>query len=781
MELHMRKIHCLSALLLFAFSTAAFSQQPVVYPVYTASDSVFVKPVAPPAGYTGVLKLTDCSIAGTVIPVSNTAPASPIASGTTPVIAFTLTSKLSAGTKLCAIESFTGGSPVPNVISVTMTVSDRPAIKIGKVATGDKSIVVTPIPPGPYSAMIDVSADCPPYTNQSSLVDASSSKNVDANGDPVTLTLHSPLTPAGGKVCAVETYQAFTGATGSAASPQQDVSDAAIIADTVAPAAVSAAPKPILYPVYTTSDSVFVTPVAPAAGYTGSLKLTDCSAAGTAIAVSNTNPAPIASGAASVVTFTLANKLATGTKVCAMESYAGAAPLPPGVNSASVTVANRPTIKIGNVAAGDKSVSVTPISPGPYSATVDVFADCPPYTMQTSLVDSNSSRSVDANGDSITLTLQSALTPVGGKVCAVETYQAFAGATGTSASPQQDVSEAAIIAETADAPPPGYDWGRVRAYFTFGGLLSQQEDQFSHVDMFLAFRLDKTYIQTKNLDATGSHSWRPGFNSYFEPRLTALPVSVQPCAQSSNSSGNASASSSSQCANSTSNTGGTTDTTEVFLNSQKSARLTFGVYAPFLVDRWAINAKNADGTIKSVPYALYLAPLAKTGFDTSINGLNQTQQQGSTPTQVQPVGNSGSFYKFWEFGFRLGHYGLSKDQNVAHDQISNLDVGFGRFSNMASLLCPTTSYKGNGVCSNPDPTVSLPYSTDFRMHVEGLLEVPGTGGLSVGFSTNVATTSAGHTHKGNIEYVHIRPNDDLRFLFGYKVDISKIAAKLAGK
>lgn len=55
------------------------------------------------------------------------------------------------------------------------------------------------------------------------------------------------------------------------------------------------------------------------------------------------------------------------------------------------------------------------------------------------------------------------------------------------------------------------------------------------------------------------------------------------------------------------------------------------------------------------PLRLVPAPLAETGFDSSLNGLNQTQQQSSADSQVQPIGNSSQFYKFYEFGFRLGH------------------------------------------------------------------------------------------------------------------------------
>jgi hypothetical protein len=314
---------------------------------------------------------------------------------------------------------------------------------------------------------------------------------------------------------------------------------------------------------------------------------------------------------------------------------------------------------------------------------------------------------------------------------------------------------------------PGFDWGLVRAYFAAGAMTSQEHDQFSHQDLFLAFRLDKVYFMSK---VQNDGTYRPRMSTFYDARLTALPVAVQSC------SGSSSTSSCSSSNNSSSSGSGAnpSTTTQAFLNSQKSARLQFGLYFPIYFPSWPVTSQGGKASSTS-HYALYFAPIVKTGFDTTLNGLNQTQQSTSTSSQVQPIGTSGQFYKFSDFGFRLGHDQLLSQEGQAPTQLSYLDVAWGRYSNLASLLCPAIEYQGNNSCNAPSGT--LPWHRDIRLRVEGLLEVPATKGFSVGFSTNVSFYPG--THSTSSGLVRIQPADDLRFLFAYKFDISKIAAKLA--
>lgn len=485
----------------------------------------------------------------------------------------------------------------------------------------------------------------------------------------------------------------------------------------------------------------------------------------------SSNPAPAQPANA-------ASAPAPGDKTQAQPGNAAPAPAPgaPAQDQSSNPAFNPAPV------AGDKTVTIdTPsaISEGTQIALftpVATSTTCNATSTAVSLASYTNTKVMVTGGQGhTTVTLATAL--VQGEI--------LCGTVGTTAISQVTVGAAPT--------PPGFDWGLVRAYFTFGGLLSQSDGQFSHTDLFMDFHLDKTYVQLGNLDNTGKHSFYPGLNSFFDTRLTALPVAVQPCASSSSSSTSSSSScaSSSSASSSSSSTSSSTSTpTQVFLNSQKTARLQFGVYAPFTLNRWAVATKaGAANTTKPTPYSLYIGPLVKTGFDTSVNGLNQTQQESSTPSLVQPIGTSSSFYKFYDFGFRLGHYQLSgappagEKSGTAPDILSYLDVAWGRFSNMGSLLCPKNLYNGYSSCSPPAGSTTaplLPWAHDWRLSVEGLLEVPGGKGLSIGFSSNVSQPTSSTVLNG-VTYVHIRPQDDLRFLFAYRFDISTIATKLAGQ
>jgi hypothetical protein len=376
---------------------------------------------------------------------------------------------------------------------------------------------------------------------------------------------------------------------------------------------------------------------------------------------------------------------------------------------------------------------------------------------------------------------------------------------------------------------PG-DWGLVKGYFVSGILISQDQNSFSQSSLYMEFNLDKTwrlpgyYHQTAQKPATpktkkiknpapqtsspsvkqsratsqgdpsrgpaanliveeaedGSSSAMatasaqnpvgaatptptpmrsgraPGINTYFDVRLTSIPVSsCVPAASNANASG----SSGQQTACSTSPAATPSPTPlDVFLSSQKTARVAVGIYFPWTITNWNYN---------KTPNALFLAPIAKVGFDTPAGSLNQNQP-ASTTVSGTGVSNSGvvtavnptNFYNFYAWGTRIGHYALTPptDRDSAPDLISYLDVAFGRFSNLETLVQP----QGNGV----GPTVRQRL---IRIQLEGMLKVPSTP-LFIGINANVGQESAS-VGKGSIVQ---RAGDDLRFLFGVKFDVAKL-------
>lgn len=279
------------------------------------------------------------------------------------------------------------------------------------------------------------------------------------------------------------------------------------------------------------------------------------------------------------------------------------------------------------------------------------------------------------------------------------------------------------------------DWGRVRAYFTGGILLSQNQGSFSQAQTFLSFLIDKSWRLPGYYH--GQNRLHPGFNTFFETRLTAVPVTAEPCPAGQTTG---------QCAGNTNTNPNAQFNT--FITSQKTAKLLVGGYFPFTMTTW---------TYKGTANSLFVAPLAKVGFDTPTGPLDQSSAQsqsmaaGNASGAVIPV-NTSNFYNFYGYGVRTGHYAMTKTTDSAPELISWLDVIVGRFSNLETVLGSNNERKRL-----------------YRFSLEGFLKVPSTP-LLVGFSANVGQSQLGAAGAT----ITSRPGDDLRFLFGTKFDVGKI-------
>lgn len=238
----------------------------------------------------------------------------------------------------------------------------------------------------------------------------------------------------------------------------------------------------------------------------------------------------------------------------------------------------------------------------------------------------------------------------------------------------------------------------------------------------------------------------PGISTFFETRLTAIPVDQ---------------------ATSTSSTTTTTAVQNV-LTSAQTARVATGVMFPWLVQRWTFDHR---------PNALVIAPMAKVGFDT-VTG----------PTTIATTGTSGTpgsqtleqLYNFWGYGARVAHMELSHSMNKAPETYSYLDILIGPFSNLQSFIChsgqPSTplansscgEYTQNGNYFEVDSRKRL-----YRLDLEGMLKIPRTI-FYVGFNANIGQRSFGVV---KLDHAYAAP-DDLRFFFGAKVDIASVLSKL---
>lgn len=334
----------------------------------------------------------------------------------------------------------------------------------------------------------------------------------------------------------------------------------------------------------------------------------------------------------------------------------------------------------------------------------------------------------------------------GQRVCLKEVFDNGQGSSGAIASGPYRV-------------PQFGNWGLVKGYFTSGFLLSQDQGSFSQSNLFLAFTLDKTWALPggqNQKNAAGHKRRAPGFNTFFDTRLTAIPVTA--CNTSSAGGTTGSGGQTSTCVQSNTNGSGTTTTPlDTFLASRKTARLGIGVYLPIVAKSW---------TFGGTPQALFVAPLAEAGVDTPVSSITQAQPSNTGSSDAATSGmvtgvNPTTFYNHYGYGARLGHYAMTKSDSEAPETISYLDVVVGRFSNLESFV-----QQGN---TGPTDLRERLY----RVYLEGILKVPGTP-LIVGFSANVGQEAIG---LGNNHIVQ-RAGDDLRFLFGARFDVAKLVSKI---
>jgi hypothetical protein len=308
-----------------------------------------------------------------------------------------------------------------------------------------------------------------------------------------------------------------------------------------------------------------------------------------------------------------------------------------------------------------------------------------------------------------------------------------------------------------------YDWGRVRGYFSGGVVFSKQRDDFSKSDFFVSFVLDKNYIRSR----------RYNVNTFFEARLSAIPVAAQPNASP------------------TPTPSGTPDQLDTFITSRKAAMAQAGVYIPVNVTHWRHDRRMNT---------LFIGPVAKGGIQT----ITENRQ-----TAEAKVFGADDVFNFFSIGARFGHYryprpakqctdadykkyltdrktseearedardvfeGKTKPATRPHswdgwdydnardcdepwdyapELISWLDITTGRWESFEVLL-PTGFNDRSG---NPITVRRRPW----RYQAEGRLKVPGTPFI-VGFDGNFGDGP-----------------DDVRFGFGMRFDVGKIIQKL---
>jgi hypothetical protein len=284
------------------------------------------------------------------------------------------------------------------------------------------------------------------------------------------------------------------------------------------------------------------------------------------------------------------------------------------------------------------------------------------------------------------------------------------------------------------------DLGRARTYFTSGVVMAANGGNFNSQNLFLDFTYDKNWLWggPAPLQSSGhARVKRIMLNTFFEARLTAVPINTIDCTATANAALAA-------CKTTTAVPVPATPI-DTFIASRKAAELEGGAYMPIIATTW---------THDRDPYAFTIGPIAKAGF---ITPTDTVDANGNTVATL----SSQTFYTSYGFGARLGLSKLSYSHDVAPDLVSYVDVVSGRFSQFDNNVLPYGA----------DPA-AYRFHRPWRFALEGAFKIP-TLPFVIGVSANV------HQNFGLGKSDSVaNARDDLRFFFGTKFDLGSLLGKL---
>jgi hypothetical protein len=216
----------------------------------------------------------------------------------------------------------------------------------------------------------------------------------------------------------------------------------------------------------------------------------------------------------------------------------------------------------------------------------------------------------------------------------------------------------------------------------------------------------------KRMTVRPRNSWDIHFNTFFDARLTPVPVNGV------NTAGNITAG---------------TDDFGNFIANKKGVLMQVGAYAPIF------DHDRMTWTYQGSKNALFFGPLGRAGVQTLFD------RSGLADASVF---QDNDLFNFFALGARFGHYRLSGSDDRAPRLISYLDVTRGRWQNLERRV-PTGEREPNGgelfVRKRP-----------WRWALEGRLKIPSMP-FQIGFDSNIGEGP-----------------DDMRFLIGTNFDIDSL-------
>ncbi len=334
-----------------------------------------------------------------------------------------------------------------------------------------------------------------------------------------------------------------------------------------------------------------------------------------------------------------------------------------------------------------------------------------------------------------------------------------------------------------------FEFHRTNLTFVAGVLISNSSAtagsaNFSQANQFYSFNADHAW-RLPGYDCVDGTEWAhaelghcnagrpgwhadkgvPGISTFFEARLTSIPVSTASSTPTTPGTGTSPAAA--------------PTAQPTLLTSQKVFRVASGAYFP-----WVLT--HGPGRH---PNGLFFAPLVKAGFDT-VAGAN-TVNNVVLPNQTIGSLTYQTAYNFFVFGGRLGNMSLSASHERAPLIEHYIDVTIGRYSNLQSFICKQTragmasNAFSQSSCVNEYPQFftaganSNVYESRkqlYRLDFEGLVKIPVPLSLIpfyIGFNANIAQ----HT-VGAVALDHgYAPPDDIRIFFGTKIDLGTVLSQ----
>jgi hypothetical protein len=347
----------------------------------------------------------------------------------------------------------------------------------------------------------------------------------------------------------------------------------------------------------------------------------------------------------------------------------------------------------------------------------------------------------------------------------------------------------------------GYDWGRVKAYFSLGGVMAREDGKFGATQPYLALNIDYNVYNSSRKKKVASQATPDERQVIFQNAIkqlealksrkashpedalqTALhsaelarilePIKHQPCkavpkelqniiaAAEGNTGKGAAPDSSDDCTAARKTVlvnayfeGKWTSVPTGVLNGQPANPSTSDAST---TKDTATSTQVGDGasveagiyapvytswsqwSFKGRRNALFFAPIGKLGFQ----ALSESDLQGKGTINGREV------YRFLAGGVRFGHMTLPEDAAAeAPGLISYLDLAIGRWDNFRL-------YKNSETQTGP------PYRWPLRFDAQGRFKIPWSP-FFVGFDANVGPGA-----------------DDFRFIFGARIDIGKLLGRL---